>query len=301
VTRPPTCRVCGATRSERLFRARDHHYGNAGEWWIRRCEPCESWFLEDDLDAADLARLYPDDEYYAYSLTAPSTWRRIVRAVLGYSRPPREPRFAQPGRMLDFGCGAGEHLLTLRERGWACAGVEMNGRARDIAKSAGLDVREEIVGPRGFTGDAFDYVRANHSLEHVTDPRQTLAELCGLLKPGGLLFLGLPVASSQNARVFGRHWWHLCAPLHQFVPSERAVLSLVEGAGLSVRQVAFNSDFGGTAGSVQISLNQNTGRRASEGLIFRIKPLLLLGDIAARIQDAFRAGDRIEVTAVKPQ
>lgn len=296
----PACRVCGATESERLLRARDNHHGNDGEWWIRRCLRCESWFLEDVLEPARLAAMYPEAEYYAYSLAAPSAWRRLARTVLRYSRPPREPRFARPGRVLDFGCGAGEHLLRMRDQGWTCAGVEISPKARAIARSHGLDVRETLVGPGGFDGQTFDYVRANHSLEHVPDPRQVLREMCGALTPGGLLFVGLPIASSQNARVFRSHWWHISAPLHQFIPSRRALLWMIQETGLSVSRVGFNSDFGGTAGSIQIWLNRKSRRRSNEGIIFRFKPLLLVGEVAARIQDAIGAGDRIEVTAVKP-
>ena len=293
------CRVCGATQTTRAFQARDNHYGVPGTWWIRRCGGCESLFVEETLSASELERMYPPASYYSYALPQHSVWRRLASSLLGYARPPREPAFTAPGRVLDFGCGAGHDLLRLREQGWSCAGVEIGTEARRVAHEHGLDVRPCIGGPQGFEDASFDYVRANHSLEHVSDPGTTLAEMHRVLRPGGRLFLGLPTASGQNARVFGAHWWHVTAPLHQFVPSTPALVRLVQRAGFRVDRVALNGDAAGTAGSFQIWLNRGTDRRSSQGTIFALRPLLLLGDWVARVQDAFGVGDKVELTATR--
>ena len=44
----------------------------------------------------------------------------------------------------------------------------------------------------GVPDGAFDFVVANHVLEHVTDPIGALAEWHRVLKPGGLLLISLP-------------------------------------------------------------------------------------------------------------
>ena len=44
----------------------------------------------------------------------------------------------------------------------------------------------------GVADGAFDFVVANHVLEHVTDPIGALAEWHRILKPGGLLMISLP-------------------------------------------------------------------------------------------------------------
>jgi SAM-dependent methyltransferase len=267
---------------------------------VRECGACASFFIEHPPSEEQLARLYPAESYYAYAVAPSSASKRLLQRILGYSKEPREPRFAAPGRVLDFGCGAGEFLLQMRDRGWQCAGVEISPAARNTAREQGLDVRPNLRGAGGFDGERFDYVRANHSLEHVLNPARILADMHALLKPGGTLFIGVPTASSENAQVFGANWWHLCPPLHPFVPSTRAITELVRRVGFIISGSTLNSDYGSTAGSLQIALNRGSGRRSNQGLIFALRPLLLAGYWAARLQDLRGVGDKLEIVATRP-
>jgi SAM-dependent methyltransferase len=297
--RARACPVCASLRSARRWPVRDSHYGVPGEWWLRECGDCGSLFLEDPPSQDALTRAYAPD-YYAYSVERISTLKLILQRALCYSKATREPEFASPGRVLDFGCGAGTFLIEMRERGWRCAGVEINAGARARAGETGLDVRQCLLGPHGFEPESFDYVRANHSLEHVLHPDEVLREMFAVLKPGGTLFVGVPTTTSQNARVFGPSWWHLTPPLHTFVPSTRGLSQLVERSGFHMTRVSTNGDYAGTAGSLQIALNRHTSRSSTSGIIFAIRPLLLVGHWVAKLQDAFGVGDRLELIATKP-
>jgi SAM-dependent methyltransferase len=295
-----SCLICGSSRSQRLFETSDPHYGIPGKWWVRRCGDCQSFFLEDPPAPEQLADMYPSDAYYSFQLSQSSRWKQVISRIVRYPRRTREPAFDRPGRILDFGCGAGEFLLKMRGQGWECAGVEISAKARDVARENGMDVRPEILGASGFDEGSFDYVRANHSLEHVHDPSRVLSAMFKALKPGGTLFIGVPTTSSQNARVFGRHWWYVTPPLHQSVPSTSGMIRLLERTGFRVGRVETNSDSGGTAGSLQVVLNRHSVRRANQGIIFQLKPLLLLGQWIAMLQDRLGVGDKLEIVATKP-
>jgi SAM-dependent methyltransferase len=217
--------------------------------------------------------------------------------VLGCRLATRDPQFTRPGRALDFGCGAGDFLAQWRDRRWECCGVELSERAIAAARARGLDVRRTI----GEYADAsFDYVRANHSLEHVLDPPAILREFHRVLKPGGTIFIGVPTRDGLPARVFGRHWWYLGAPVHPVTFSTEGLTSLLRRVGFEPVRVSTNSDYASIAGSLQIFLNRHTNRLSSEGLLFRFKPALLLAHWAARFLDLLGQGDKLEVVAVKP-
>jgi SAM-dependent methyltransferase len=218
--------------------------------------------------------------------------------ALGCANATREPAFDRPGRLLDFGCGAGDFLAKSRDLGWKCCGVELSDRAIAAASARGLEVRRSTA---DYPDASFDYVRANHSLEHVLDPPAVLAELHRLLRPGGTLFIGVPTRDGLPARVFGRHWWYLGAPVHPVTFSTRGLVGLVRRIGFRVERVSTNSDFGGVAGSLQILLNRNSSRLSSEGVLFRTKVPLVLGHWAARLQDALGMGDKLELIARKPE
>ncbi|HMC54955.1 MAG TPA: class I SAM-dependent methyltransferase [Gemmatimonadaceae bacterium] len=291
-TRP--CPVCNATSATALFEARDPHYGIPGLWRIVRCDGCGSRYVANSPSAAELASLYPQESYYSYSLARHSPWKAALQRLVGFSTGPREPSFPSPGRVLDFGCGAGDFLLRARANGWTCAGVEISDAARRVAREHGLDVRSSAS---EFAPASFDYVRANHSLEHVDDPTDVLRSLRALLADGGTLLVGIPTVTSLNARVFRAHWWYLTPPLHTYVPSTSGVLAMLDGAGFDVRTVRTRSDFAGIAGSMQVWLNRRSSRRANQGLLFSLKPLLVLAHWLARAEDLFGVGDKLEVIA----
>lgn len=296
----PRCPACDARQSTRLFEARDPHYGIPGRWWIRECGACGSWLVESPPTSDELLALYPEASYYSFQVTRKSRARRLLGALLALDSRPEDPPFAVPGHVLDFGSGAGEYLLDLRARGWECAGVEASAAARAAGAESGLDIRSEVLGARGFAPESFDYVRANHSLEHVLDPLGVLRDLYAACKPGGMLFVGVPTVSGMNARLFGPDWWYLTPPLHPVVFSTSALLRLVAAAGFRDARARTRGDYCSTAGSLQIALNRGTARKSFEGVLFRLKPALAAGQWVARLQGALGRGDRLEVIARKP-
>jgi SAM-dependent methyltransferase len=297
--RSVACPVCGSQRSMARFQARDPHYGNPGWWWERECSECRSLFLDPMPTPSEISGFYPEEDYYAYRPASErSPLKQAMMTLLGCRPGTREPHFERPGRLLDFGCGAGDFMAQWRARGWDCHGVEVSERAIAAARARGLDVRRTIG---EYAEATFEYVRANHSLEHVLDPPAIIREMYRVLKPGGTLFLGVPTRDGLPARVFGRYWWYLGAPVHPVTFSTNALTKLLRSVGLQPTRVATNSDYGSTAGSLQIFLNRHTSRRSSEGALFQFKPALALGHWAARALDLVGQGDKLEVVAIKPE
>ena len=297
----PQCPICNSTHSKIKFNARDHHYGNEGSWVERECSGCGSFFLDPLPDARELLRMYPDDTYYSFQLRPERPLRRRLLHMVGVRLGTREPALNEPGSVLDFGCGAGEFLVSMRRKGWTVSGVEVNPGAIRRARDLGLDVRPELSGESGFSDAKFDYIRANHSLEHLPNPGLIIQDFFRFLRPGGTLFIGVPTNDGFAARAFGKFWWYLSAPVHPVTFSTRGLIGLVERAGFTVTRVSTNSDWGSLTGSLQIFLNRNSARRSTEGLIFRIKPLLLIGQWLAKLQDVLGAGDKVELIAKKPE
>jgi SAM-dependent methyltransferase len=61
--------------------------------------------------------------------------------------------------------------------------------------------------------ESMDYVFSSHCLEHVDDPELAMSEFWRVLKPGGVLFLYLPIPGHAswdpdvNKGVQHEHWW----------------------------------------------------------------------------------------------
>jgi len=248
----------------------------------------------------ELTALYPPD-YYAYQdRFRVREWREITKRLLGYHVGTREPEFEAPGAILDLGCGSGWFLDKARDRGWKTYGVEVSEQAALLGhKSRNLQIFHGTLQDARFPAEFFDYVRSNHSFEHISCPNETLDEIHRILKPQGKLLICVPNVSSLSARVFRQYWWHLCAPVHAFNYSRGTLGRMLDKHGFHVKKVSFNSDYCGIIGSLQIWSNRNNGRSSMEGMLVNNYLLRFLCQCASNLLDLSGQGDMIEITAVK--
>ena len=108
-------------------------------------------------------------------------WLAAARAAL-------IPPAARPGAiLLDAGCGGGLLAPYLAGKGYTQVGVDLRSSGLEQAGAHGVrPVRGDVTGLPLATGCA-DVVAAGELLEHVPDLAGTVAELCRVLRPGGLL------------------------------------------------------------------------------------------------------------------
>ena len=119
------------------------------------------------------------------------------------------------GRVLDVGCGRGLLLREFRRRGWEVQGTELSEPAASYGREVlGLPVAVGSLETLGFPANHFDAVTLWHVLEHLPDPRVLLAEVERILKPGGVLFIGVPNFGGWEARLGRDKWFHLDVPRH---------------------------------------------------------------------------------------
>jgi len=101
-------------------------------------------------------------------------------------------------RALDVGCGAGQFLVELAERGFEVAGVDLAEGMVEAASARlgtlGLesDVRVANVERLPFDDGSFDIVTALGLIEYLPDPTQALREFERVLAPGGHLIVTAP-------------------------------------------------------------------------------------------------------------
>ena len=110
-------------------------------------------------------------------------------------------------RVLEAGCGVGQYVVLLRERGYRAVGVDWGvdplraGRAwTPAAPLSAMDLRE-----LGFRASAFDAYLSLGVVEHdPAGPGAILREAHRVLRPGGTLMLSVPYVN--GARRLGARW-----------------------------------------------------------------------------------------------
>jgi SAM-dependent methyltransferase len=295
-----TCPLCEGQSHEQIYLAKDRHYGIPGLYPIVRCADCSLVFLNPMYSDEELSSLYPKD-YYAYQNNFHrNRWKETLKTILRCRTGTQDPTFPVPGRMLDLGCGSGWFMSDMRDQGWETHGVEISSPAAELGrKTAALNIFSGTLEQAVFPPEFFDYVRSNHSFEHIARPKETLDEIHRVLKRGGKLLIGVPNEASLTSRVFGPYWWYRGAPVHPFTYSVKTLCELLKKQRFVIEKVVYNSNCCGILGSFQIWLNRGNLRKSSEGVVFNKHLLRILCHWTAKLTDLLKLGDEIEITAMR--
>jgi 2-polyprenyl-3-methyl-5-hydroxy-6-metoxy-1,4-benzoquinol methylase len=163
---------------------------------------------------ADVDRYYATEYRLDYSRARTPTRRKLLRGFLGAveRRDWLAPYLTPGGRYLDVGCGAGEFVFVLRHRGVDAAGIEPGEEyaafCRDVLK---ISIQTATVERARVQPQSQSIVTMFHMLEHVADPRRTLATIRDWLVPqSGRLIVEVPnVLSVVQAPRQRFHYAHL--------------------------------------------------------------------------------------------
>ena len=141
---------------------------------------------------------------------------------------------------LDLGCGDGTNLALLSRRVEWLYGCDFNldrlrrAKAKGTAKLVFLTDLADIA----VLDNALDVVFFNHVLEHVEDDAAALAEMQRIVKPGGLVVLGVPNE--------GAFFWQLAYTLqpktrrttdHVHFYTEKTLAQKCRAAGFRIEEV----------------------------------------------------------------
>lgn len=102
---------------------------------------------------------------------------------------------ASPIAVLDVGCGFGELGCFLTQPAVRMHGIEWDDVRAAQARVRGYAIGNSDIeaGPLPYQPDHFDAVVISHVLEHTHEPAAVLREADRVLRPGGLLVLGVPI------------------------------------------------------------------------------------------------------------
>lgn len=136
-----------------------------------------------------------------------------------------------PGRrLLDVGCGAGGFLAAAAEAGFEPEGHDLAPAvAEAAAKRHGYPVH---TGPLAEVPGPYDVVTLWDTLEHCVSPPSVLADVAGLLAPGGWVVILSPHVAGLSARLLRGRWWVFGPTDHLVMFSMSALTQAIARAGL---------------------------------------------------------------------
>ncbi len=138
-------------------------------------------------------------------------------------------------RVLDVGCALGYLTKRLVPAFREVHGVDISeygiGEATKQAPSAVFSVVDLDAEPLPYQDGFFDLVTAYDVLEHTRSMEKTFAEISRVLRPGGYLFMSVPVRDSLLWKLFALQEHDLS---HVSILSFSEISSIIERTGFEV-------------------------------------------------------------------
>jgi SAM-dependent methyltransferase len=261
----PLCILCGEQGTALYGGLRDRLFAAPGIWTLVRCpaERCGLIWLDPMPAREDVHKAY--ESYYTHAPSRrPGALARLFAAakrgylanhfgygggasvadralgLLPWLYPGRvaELDFSVMwleaigrGRLLDVGAGSGWLVAHMNALGWQAEGVDFDPKSVALAREQGLTMHLGSLLEQRFAESSFDAVSMSHSIEHVHDPVDWLAEARRILRPGGRLALATPNTRSLLHQRFREHWFALDPPRHLHLFNRAALEQALRKAG----------------------------------------------------------------------
>lgn len=177
------------------------------------CEHCGLLYTNPMPDEAELSRYY--EKYYRFdyqlATTKPTDKHRRKRHVEAAGRIANlEGLLPSGARTLDFGCGSGEFVEDMLERGHDAHGFEPGAAyGNDARARLGGRIRVARWQDVDF-GPEFDLVTCFHVIEHLRDPLAAISAMASWIRPQGRIYIEVPDLGSEPFKgIGGFHFAHV--------------------------------------------------------------------------------------------
>jgi SAM-dependent methyltransferase len=141
-------------------------------------------------------------------------------------------RYRASGRLIELGCAYGFFLQEAR-RFFDVAGIELADDAAAHCRRAGLTVATGVADAGTLARFApLDVVVLLDVIEHLPDPRGTLALAAQHLNPGGIVVITTGDFASLHSRVAGPRWRLMTPPQHLWFFTPESIRRLANVLGL---------------------------------------------------------------------
>lgn len=204
------------------------------EFDIFECNNCGLRYVNPQPSQEYLKNFYSENYYDNYS---PGGYLETESQVKGFWKDQLEELEKnydkREANLLEIGSACGLFLKYCRERGWEnISGVELSEWSSKYASdNFNLNVQSGDINDISLEDKSYSIIVMWATIEHLREPRKTVAKIHKLLKPGGVLILNTgndepvyrPLSTGYSM------WYHV--PEHLYFYNSKAILILLQQLG----------------------------------------------------------------------
>lgn len=101
-------------------------------------------------------------------------------------------RYYSKGKLIDIGCGTGEFLNYMKQKGYDTIGIEPSEIAYKKSKDKGLDVYKTNLLEFYSNNEKFDIINMTNVLEHIPEPTNVIEVCKKMLNKNGIIRIKVP-------------------------------------------------------------------------------------------------------------
>ncbi len=148
-------------------------------------------------------------------------------------------QYLPKSRVWDLGAGDGTFLLTLKNLGYEdCVGVEPGENGLKVARERDIAIVKGMIEdlPVLTKGKKVLAVTMFHLIEHLSNPKESLATIRSVLVKDGVLVIETPNATAPIQSVTN-HCNHLVYPEHLYYWTEQSLQTILEQSGFDILDI----------------------------------------------------------------
>lgn len=245
------CRICHNSKNNREYHLREMMFGTRDRFAYFKCSNCGCIQIKEI--PKNLSKYYPSNYYSLKSKGKKDYLKSVIRIIsrmIIFGAPPqflgrqeiscwiKKAKINLDSKILDVGSGSGGLLKKFAARGFKhLIGVDPYIK-NDILYPNGVRIfKKDLSSLKG----KYDFIMLHHSLEHMREPYQVLADIYRLLRPEGRALIRIPVASSFAWEKYQTNWVQLDAPRHLFIYAPKSIKILAKKSALKLFDIVYDS------------------------------------------------------------
>lgn len=225
------CPLCNSKNLSHIFTSKDY-YVTKTDFPIYICKDCQFKFTNNIPNIYEIGKYYKSEEYLSHNHKKKSLFDYLYFIVKNYNLKMKYnqiKKYMNDCRMyIDYGCGTGEFLQYIKNKGFNTIGYESDEDARKFAIKQNKLLIHKPEQIHELDDNFVDVWSMWHVLEHIHDLKDFLAIMQQKITKNGYAIIAVPISNSYDAELYKKYWAAYDVPRHLYHFTEKHIVNLFQ-------------------------------------------------------------------------